>query len=74
MSTTQPTEPGSGAAHDALAASFAADPRVFFNKVSGTWQFEDDNGQEMEWDTGKGAWVPLVSSFKRYFESPLNDY
>lgn len=26
------------------------------------WQFEDDDGTEMEWDTVKAAWVPVVSS------------
>ncbi|KAG8906657.1 hypothetical protein FRB99_006358 [Tulasnella sp. 403] len=47
-------------AHDALAASFAADPRVYFSKETGRWQFEDDDGKEMEWDVAKGAWVPVI--------------
>ncbi|KAG8863479.1 hypothetical protein FRB96_008219 [Tulasnella sp. 330] len=45
---------------DALAASFASDPRVYFNKVANRWQFEDDDGTEMEWDTTKAAWVPVI--------------
>ena len=45
-----------------LAATFADDPRVYFNKVTGRWQFEDDDGKEMEWDIAKGSWTPVVRS------------
>ena len=41
-------------------ASFATDPRIAFNKVTGKWEFEDDDGNEMEWDMVKNAWVPVV--------------
>lgn len=42
------------------AAAFASDDRIHFSKATGTWQFEDEDGSEMEWDASKGAWVPLV--------------
>ncbi|KAF8881545.1 hypothetical protein CPB85DRAFT_1378315 [Mucidula mucida] len=41
-------------------ASLADDPRVYFNKESNTWRYEEDDGTEMEYDAGKGAWLPLV--------------
>ena len=47
--------------HDALAAQFASDPRIHFDTVAGTWQFEDDDGKEMEWDAKTSAWIPVVS-------------
>lgn len=43
-------------------AAFASDDRIHFSKASGTWQYEADDGAEMEWDASKGAWVPLVSN------------
>jgi HIV Tat-specific factor 1 len=41
-------------------ASFSTDPRIAFNKVTGKWEFEDDDGNEMEWDMVKNSWVPVV--------------
>ena len=41
-------------------ASFSTDPRIAFNKVTGKWEFEDDDGNEMEWDMVKNTWVPVV--------------
>jgi hypothetical protein len=40
--------------------SFAEDPRAFYNKETGTWRLEDDDGNEFEYDQAKGVWVPLV--------------
>ncbi|KAF9650859.1 hypothetical protein BDM02DRAFT_3185018 [Thelephora ganbajun] len=40
--------------------SFAEDPRAFYDKETGTWRLEDDDGNEFEYDQAKGAWVPLV--------------
>ena len=51
-----PAGPGLG------PSSFEADPRVHFNTVSGKWTFEADNGSELEWEVGRGVWVPVVSS------------
>jgi HIV Tat-specific factor 1 len=55
----------------AQAAAFASDPRIYFSKEDGTWRFEDDNGQEMEWDTSKNAWFPLVRMFLSLFDDIL---
>ena len=41
-------------------ADFESDPRIHFNTVSGKWEVEDDDGNEMEWDAAKGAWIPLA--------------
>ena len=41
--------------------SFAEDPRAFYNKETGTWRLEDDDGNELEYDQTKSAWIPLVS-------------
>ncbi|KAG8936864.1 hypothetical protein FRC02_010726 [Tulasnella sp. 418] len=46
--------------HESMALAFASDPRIHFNTVTETWQFEDDDGKEMEWDAAKQIWVPLV--------------
>ncbi|KAF9024814.1 hypothetical protein BDZ89DRAFT_1040878 [Hymenopellis radicata] len=34
--------------------------KVYFSKESNTWRYEEDDGTEMEYDAGKGAWLPLV--------------
>ena len=41
-------------------ASFVSDPRIAFNKVTGKWEFEDDDGSEMEWGMVKNTWVLVV--------------
>lgn len=51
-----------GSSAQAQAAAFADDPRVHFDRQSGTWKFEDDDGSEMEYDAAKGAWVSVVST------------
>jgi hypothetical protein len=43
------------------SGAFGADERMYFSKESGTWRFEADDGVEMEYDTSKSAWVPVVS-------------
>ena len=45
---------------DTPASSFTADPRVHFDTRSGKWTFEADDGNEMEWEVGRGVWVPVV--------------
>lgn len=42
------------------AAAYAADHLVYFNKETATWRFEDDDGNEMEFDAAKGSWVPVL--------------
>ena len=51
-----------GSSAEAQAAAFAADDRIHFDRTTGTWRLEDDDGNEMEYDAGKGAWVPVVSA------------
>jgi len=65
MSTSEPSSStpatvaaGSTAAQQ--AAAFADDPRIHFDRNAGTWRYEDDDGNEMEYDAGKGAWVPVL--------------
>ncbi|KAK1232303.1 hypothetical protein PQX77_004554 [Marasmius sp. AFHP31] len=43
-----------------LPEAFANDPRVYFDKESNTWRYEEDDGTEMEYAASKGAWVPVV--------------
>ncbi|TFK44678.1 hypothetical protein BDQ12DRAFT_641545 [Crucibulum laeve] len=55
-----PPSSAAGSSAEAQAAAFADDPRVYFNKETDTWRFEQDDGTEMEYDATKGSWVPLV--------------
>jgi len=43
-----------------LAAAFSADPRYHFDRESGTWRFENDDGEELEYDEQKQVWKPVV--------------
>ncbi|ESK85212.1 splicing factor u2af-associated protein 2 [Moniliophthora roreri MCA 2997] len=54
------SEPQSSASTAELPAALASDPRVYFSKESGTWRYEEDDDTEMEYDTAKAKWVPLV--------------
>ena len=41
---------------------FDEDPRVHIDKLSGRYQYEDDeSGQEFEWSDAAKAWIPIVS-------------
>ncbi|KAL1750595.1 hypothetical protein FB107DRAFT_267281 [Schizophyllum commune] len=42
------------------AAAYSADHLVYYNKETATWRFEDDDGNEMEYDATKGSWVPVL--------------
>lgn len=48
---------------------FETDPRIHFNTVSGKWEIEDDDGNEMQWDPLKGAWAPIVSMMKYLYSN-----
>ena len=50
--------------------SFAEDPRAYYDKETGTWRLEDDDGNEFEYDQTKGAWVPLVRTLSLRSNSP----
>ena len=52
-----------GSSAEAQAAAFAEDDRIHFDRTTGTWRLEDDDGNEMEYDGTKGGWVPVVSTF-----------
>ena len=51
--------------------SFAEDPRAFYNKETGTWRLEDDDGNEFEYDQEKDVWVPLVRTLPSYLRHTL---
>lgn len=44
---------------------FADDDRVHFSKETGTWRFEQEDGAELEYDTTKSQWLPVVSQRRR---------
>ncbi|KAF9268866.1 hypothetical protein L218DRAFT_918028 [Marasmius fiardii PR-910] len=56
----EPSQPQSDSGTPAVPAAFASDPRVYYNKTTETWRYEEDDGTEMEYDASKGSWVPLV--------------
>lgn len=39
---------------------FANDPRVSFDKSKQNWVLEDDNGNELEWDSRSRRFITLV--------------
>ncbi|KAI0032248.1 hypothetical protein K488DRAFT_50289 [Vararia minispora EC-137] len=49
-----------GSSVEAQAAAFQADDRIHFDRQSGTWRIEDDDGSELEYDNVNGKWVPVV--------------
>lgn len=71
VAAAAPPAVAAGSSEQAQAAAFAEDPRVHFDKQSGTWMFEDDDGNEMEYDAAKGAWVPIVSTQASTGRGPL---
>ena len=46
----------------APTGAVGTDERVHFDRQTGKWTFEDDDGNEMEWDIKTNAWVPVVRS------------
>ncbi|PPQ98604.1 hypothetical protein CVT24_003937 [Panaeolus cyanescens] len=55
-----PPSPLADSSADVQRAAFADDPRIYFSKTTNTWRFEQDNGEELEYDNAKGAWIPVV--------------
>lgn len=55
-----PTTLAAGSSAEVQAAAFADDDRIHFDRTAGTWRYEDEEGNEMEYDATKGAWAPLV--------------
>ncbi|GAA6019170.1 hypothetical protein JCM8202_000920 [Rhodotorula sphaerocarpa] len=42
-------------------AGTAPAPEPYFDRQAGKWMVEDANGVELEWDTGRSAWVPVLT-------------
>lgn len=36
------------------------DPHIHFSRETGRWEHEDDDGNTLEWDMQKSAWLPVV--------------
>ncbi|KAJ7045509.1 hypothetical protein C8F04DRAFT_1065051 [Mycena alexandri] len=60
MSSTAPKPAAAGSSAQALADTFASDDRIYLEKTSNTWRYEEEDGTEMEYDAAKAIWVPLV--------------
>ncbi|GAA5908516.1 hypothetical protein JCM8208_002652 [Rhodotorula glutinis] len=45
----------------APAAAAAAAPEPYFDRNEGKWMCEDANGNELEWDQGRNAWMPALT-------------
>ncbi|KAJ7072334.1 hypothetical protein C8F01DRAFT_1044893, partial [Mycena amicta] len=43
-----------------ISASLERCDRIYLEKATNTWRYEEDDGTEMEYDAAKGKWVPLV--------------
>lgn len=52
-------------------AGTAPAPEPYFDRQAGKWMVEDANGVELEWDTGRNAWVPVVRPSPQALASPL---
>jgi HIV Tat-specific factor 1 len=57
MGLAAPAEIGDASSRPALPGM---DERIYFSRETGTWRFEDDDGNEMEYDTAKNTWVQVV--------------
>ena len=62
MSSTISSLPSAvvGASAEAQAEAFESDPRIHYSTVTKRWTFEDDDGNEFEYDAAKAVWVPVV--------------
>ncbi|KAJ6593891.1 hypothetical protein B0H19DRAFT_1011750 [Mycena capillaripes] len=55
-----PPPSAAGSSAQALADAFANDDRIYLEKTTNTWRYEEEDGTEMEYDAAKGIWIPLV--------------
>ncbi|KAG1766945.1 hypothetical protein EDD22DRAFT_978300 [Suillus occidentalis] len=60
MSNDAPPSAAAGASTSAQAAAFANDDRIHFSRETETWRLENEDGTELEFDSVKGAWVPVL--------------
>ncbi|KAK4047460.1 hypothetical protein OIV83_005372 [Microbotryomycetes sp. JL201] len=49
-----------GSTDASMTAMMASDSRIHFDQTTQKWCFEADDGTEMEWDTLRHAWVPVL--------------
>ena len=63
-----------GASHETQAAAFASDPRIHFSTVTRRWAFEDDDGNEFEYDPVKATWLPVVRNLLVLCVTTLRKY
>ncbi|EJD52695.1 hypothetical protein AURDEDRAFT_111297 [Auricularia subglabra TFB-10046 SS5] len=56
--SAQPPMPGPGSING--IPFDVDDPHIHFSRGTGRWEYEDDDGNTMEWDMVKSAWVPVV--------------
>ena len=54
-------------------ATFDADDRVSFSKLSETFILEAEDGQEFEWERALKRWVPVVSTAPHFPGSAARD-
>ena len=74
MADNPPLVASSSSTIAASQLSFAEDPRAFYDKESGTWRLEDDDGNELEYDLTKRAWVPVVRKLSTYICRPPSSW
>lgn len=59
--TPTPTPSHSTADPSSAQADQQPPPEPYLDQTSGKWMVETANGDELEWDTARNAWVPVVS-------------
>lgn len=47
-------------------AAFSEDPHISFDRATGKWHYEADDGKEFEYDVVARAWVPIVRPYSRH--------
>ncbi|KAF7315707.1 RRM domain-containing protein [Mycena indigotica] len=55
-----PPSYAAGLSAAALAEAFGKDERIYLERTTNTWRYEEADGTEMEYDAAKGKWLPLV--------------
>ncbi|KAF7288638.1 RRM domain-containing protein [Mycena chlorophos] len=60
LMSTPPPSLSAGLSAQAIADAFAGHERIYFDRDSNTWRYEESDGTEMEYDGATGKWVALV--------------
>jgi hypothetical protein len=61
-----------GSSAEVQAAVFADDDRIHFSTETGTWRLEQEDGSELEYDTNKAQWFPVVSPHRCTVSTPIS--